>query len=331
MNKINKYIISLCIFVLIIYTSYWSSNYFGFSNIVWDLNFNIKNISIFWMTFSSISTLIGVLFALFKDKIYEFLFRPNLEVLLDKNGTISIKNNIIIIGYLLKVENITNIILKDVEFFYESIKENDNEDKLKIRRPMAWSRREEDRNYIEIFDYDHLDFIYAVINLCNNDIYYYFESKKDKELVNINCFIRDKSEVRIIPRFSNQHKIIKYNFNIEINMDIKDEIIFFINKMKDNLLNELDDIEKKKFNYQVIIPSDYKLLNIIFDEKKFNDIFINSPKIGKLNYISNKAYVDNSLIISLLQCFKQNNLYLDLLGYQDILIKISEILTIRIK
>lgn len=323
------WIFLIATFLLIIYISYWSGNYFRFYHFTIKSNFQIVNPSLFWLSFSSISTLFGILIALFKNDILNFLFEPRLKVDLDKvDGNVSIQNNTIIIGYLLKVTNTGKSILEKVDFYYQSIRINNNPDLLQIRRPMAWSRKEEKRNMIEIFDFDHLDLIYGIIDLNELQSYFHFESRGI--LYNIPEKIFGKTEAIISANFLHQKEPELYKIIIETDIGLDKKIISELHSIIDFLVKELKDIQEKKNQAIEFLYTDYPYLDEIFNENDFNNRFKNSHIINLDNYISIESFVNNILVSIYLQRMVELYLKNELSDKTSLIKNFSQLFTIVI-
>lgn len=312
-KNIKLLLVLISIVILITYISYCSSYNFNFEEFGFIINLKIKNYENFWLSFSAIITFLGILAALFKENIYNFLHKPDLKIEVENKGTIfEVSDNIKLI-YHIKVINKNYFNINDVEFYYESIVIDNSKNLLDIRRPMAWARSEENREKISIYDYDHLDFIYAEFDLKNETFSYRIISKYNNWYKSIIKFeeITKESEIEIIPTYYNQKDLRKYLIKIVIDEKLVVELKKYIEEIKTQIQQELEclmNIQKTKEFEQLLNDDKFNYLNIIFYnipnkveilkdwspmnyghseiETCINDIFIS-------NYINNLYYHKN--------------------------------------
>lgn len=295
--KAIAFISSSLIFIL--YVSYWSGNNFKL-HFTLSPNFSISNINQFWLAFSSLTTLFGIVFALFRFDIINFLYPSSLTIELNnKKGTVFFQNQSILISYLIRVVNAGNTVVENVDFYYQSIRINSQEDKLIVRRPMAWARKEEGREQIEIFDYDQLDFIYGTFNIYNNDIYYRFE--KRNELINIPDRIESISDILISSSYFNQKNALIYKATVNISSRVKIKVLNELSRLKNILFNELTLIDKKLRNDVNYAENEIKLLKLLFSDDEYKSKYINPQKVEIGAFPDFETYVNEKLILTCLE------------------------------
>ncbi|MDT3738221.1 MAG: hypothetical protein RO257_01830 [Candidatus Kapabacteria bacterium] len=330
--KISLTIIAFLSFV--IYLSYLASYDFNFSQLHFKSNPKIGDGNKFLSAFASISTFLGILTALFKENIFNFLHQSKLEIELESKGTIYEVQNTISLIHHIKVINKNDLIINDVDFYFESIKINSQDNILDVRIPMLWSRSDERRQCISIVDDDKIDFIYTKINLMDDKISYSFTSRTNfpKSLFNLESII-DKSEVIISPRFFNQSEIRKYKIKIEINESLKNEIINLIKSIKQNLIKELEfiiSIQKLHTYFNDFRNCNFRYISIYYDHIDDFEAFMhdwspnNNCGNSKLENCVN-LYMIGDIINKL---FNNRTLF-NLLEEKDIFHKIPDIIILK--
>lgn len=268
--KGNKYILPVMLFVIIIYLSYLSGNFTGKISdlkLCLKLNFDIKDIRIFWAAFASLSTLSGVTFAILKEKILDILFLLDLDLSLkDKKGIVLFAQDKILVYYHLNIKNKSHNPLKNVSVFCESVNEN-QKNILGIRRAFKWAAKDTDSTSVDIVNDDYIDFIVVEINLLTLEFHYRFELSNHP--LNFANKFRNKLNAIINPSFLNKRIDKKYDVVISPNEEkitkLKAEIVRF----KIELIDELKNIHQSCKKSQELKYESYPTIKLFMNEETF--------------------------------------------------------------
>jgi hypothetical protein len=281
-----RYLFIPFVLFLIIEFSYWSSYHFDFTFFSILPNTKIDNISLFWSTFTSLTTLTGIMFAIFKERIIKFLYPSNLDLLVNNDqGTVLFNDSNLMICYHLKVKNIGKAILENVEFYFDSIIENE-QNKIDIRSPIIWRRNEFKRHFIDILDFDHLDFVKAFLDF-NKDIYGY-QILLECCPKNFNYLLKNNTNGIITPTFLNKKKNLIFQYSISLNDINIRKIKEIIESLKKEICLEYKLLYENVKQKNPIVIENYHYLKHFHNESFFKDTHIferdlNDKETDKLN------------------------------------------------